>query len=334
MKAIAGRALFGAVLLLLAGCQEPLRVPYIPAELHGWPRPYRGVSGIEVHVLDTGTLRVREGLLFRGGSMMKVRSLESLVFLIHHPRHGWIAVDTGLDPALNDDAVASRQLGTVLALLLDVGVVDGGIRGAMQRAGLHPERVKTVILSDLHLDHAGGLDVFPQARVVVSRREVEQAAQGGFGYAPPDPEETGHWKQIDFRSDTPLGTFPRHLDLFGDGSVELIDVAGHSAGSIAVLVRAAPRPILIAGDLVAVASGLRDPAAPAAAWNVERQWESLWRLKKLMQLVPDLIVLPGHDLEAAAEVQSGEVVVHEEEEPAPEPSPTAERQRWRPAPLQ
>ena len=42
--------------------------------------------------------------------------------------------------------------------------------------GLRPADVKTVFLSHLHWDHAHNVDLFPDARIVVSRREWDYAA--------------------------------------------------------------------------------------------------------------------------------------------------------------
>ncbi|NLC51964.1 MAG: MBL fold metallo-hydrolase, partial [Firmicutes bacterium] len=46
----------------------------------------------------------------------------------------------------------------------------------LQEQGLTPESVDMVILSHLHYDHAANINLFPQAELVLGRRELEFAA--------------------------------------------------------------------------------------------------------------------------------------------------------------
>ena len=64
-------SLLSAASLLAVGCERARRVPRIDAELVGWPRPYQGVSGLELHVFSTGSLSLPRGLLFYGGSWIE-----------------------------------------------------------------------------------------------------------------------------------------------------------------------------------------------------------------------------------------------------------------------
>jgi len=54
---------------------------------------------------------------------------------------------------------------------------------------------------------------------------------------------------IDYELDgPPVLTFTRSHDLFGDGSVVLVDLAGHTPGSVGVLLHTSAGPVLLAGD--------------------------------------------------------------------------------------
>jgi N-acyl homoserine lactone hydrolase len=44
----------------------------------------------------------------------------------------------------------------------------------LARVGVRPEQVDTVVLTHNHVDHAGCVDVFPDAHVYIQRREIEQ----------------------------------------------------------------------------------------------------------------------------------------------------------------
>src|SRR5215475_2087356 len=89
--------LFYLFIVLFSACEKPLRLPYITPELHNWPKAYKGVPGLRLHVFNTGTLEVRDKLVYRDGSLRDTASLDVLVFVIEHPRHGLILVGTGLN---------------------------------------------------------------------------------------------------------------------------------------------------------------------------------------------------------------------------------------------
>ena len=62
-------------------------------------------------------------------------------------------------------------------LLFDVGHYCNrpALLAGLARRGMQPGDVKAVFLSHLHFDHANNIDLFPRAKVYVSRREWEYA---------------------------------------------------------------------------------------------------------------------------------------------------------------
>jgi glyoxylase-like metal-dependent hydrolase (beta-lactamase superfamily II) len=324
-------AIGATAIALLAGCREPLKVPYLPAKLENWPTPYRGVPGLRVDVVNTGTLDIPSALLFTRGSIFTSRTLDVPAFVIRHPRHGIVIFDAGLSGAI---AKSAGYVGGLIGFFVRPWVPEGGtLSERVSQMGIAPKDVRHVVLSTLRFEHAGDVEAFTAARVTVSRREREAAAGGAAGYMAGEVDDVEEWKLIDFPDHAPLGTFPRHVDLFGDGSISLIDVAGHTPGGMALLIRAVPHPIFLAGDLVPVGETLRYAAPVRGTADRERWWEALWRLKKLKQLVPDLVVLPGHDLAPARAAASKQLAVHELEQERPVPTPTPEALRWRRVPL-
>ena len=115
------------------------------------------------------------------------------------------------------------------------------ILSQLKTTQLSAERVKFVVLPDLRLDHTGELESLSQAAAVVTREEhVAELSSSTLGlYMADEFDQVEKWQFVDFSPATPLGTFARSHDLFGDGSIELIDVAGATAGGLAALVRLA-----------------------------------------------------------------------------------------------
>jgi len=295
--------------LALAGCEEELRVPYIPPTLANWPQPYRGITGLTVHVFDTGHVRLPERLVLRGGSLTRTRELPVLAFLIDHPQHGLILFDAGLS---RQSAATPRGAARWVPSLIAPEVEPAeALKSQMLQAGLKPDAVRWIVLSSLRADHSGQVEDFPNARVVVSKAEHEYANQSPSGYVAETFDAVANWKFIDFAGASPLGTFAAHVDLLGDGSCLLLDAAGVSPGSMAMLVRLPRQPVLLAGDLAAVEESVRYAAKPAAADDLRQWWDHIWRLKRFKDLAPELIVLPGHDLEPARKAASKDIIIHE-----------------------
>ncbi len=117
---------------------------------------------------------------------------------------------------------------------------------ALRRIGVEPETVPTVVLTHLHYDHTGNLEWFPDAELIVQRRELEfwsgpEARHQQF--APLiEPEE------IERISDRRL----RLLD--GDAEIapgiQAICVGGHSPGQTVLVVETAGGSAVIASDAV------------------------------------------------------------------------------------
>jgi N-acyl homoserine lactone hydrolase len=289
----------------LAGCEQERRVPYIPPTLANWPQPYHGVAGLKVHVFVTGYLDIPEALVLRGGSLTRTRRLPIPAVLIEHPKQGLVLFNTGTG------AQPGTASGGWLDLLESATARGEGVKAQLQRAGFRPDAVHWVVLSTMRADHTGEVESFPNARVVVAKAEYEYARQAPAGYAARDFDDVASWKFLDFEAAKPLGTFLAHVDLFGDGSCLALDASGTTPGTLALLLRLPRQPVLLADDLAAVEENLRYAAQPAAVADMDEWWDHIWRLKRLKDRVPELIVLLGHDVEAARRATTKEIIFHE-----------------------
>lgn len=305
--------------VLAGGCEDDLRVPYIPPTLANWPQPYRGVAGLKVHVFNTGYVRVPEALVLRGGSLTRKRDLAVPAVLIEHPHQGLVLFNTGLNPKAKEASPA----GEWLAAVLGAEVLPGkDLASQMHDAGFKPEAVRWIVLANLRSDRTGELESFPKARVVVTKAEHEYAQGGNRGYDTSTFDDVANWKFIDFASTTGVATFPVHVDLFGDGSCLLLDASGSTPGALALLVRLPQQPLVLADGFAAVEEQVRYAAKPAAAADLDAWWDHIWRLKRFKDLVPDLVVVPGRDLAAVGALHARDIVVHPFAAPRQDAAPT------------
>lgn len=298
-------------MLLFTACEKPLRPPYIPPALQNWPNPYKGVNGVKLHVFKTGEVTVPKKVVYRGGSLLDTLELDVLTFAIEHPSKGVILVGAGLSRGVIDNA--DGYLGIFRTAIGSPTMAEGqDVLSQLESAGLSEEQVRDIILPDLRFSHTGELENFPNARVIVSSMEYITTTEEGESALSLSDEYDGvkQWQFIDFSGAEPLGTFRAHRDLFGDGSVLLIDIAGATPGGLAVLVRLPRAPVLLCGNLAWTAEQARYVREPGFVFNRQSWWENAWRLKKFAELAPELVILPDHDWEAVEAAKTKDMIVH------------------------
>lgn len=314
-------SLIAAVLMVgiagMIGCEQPRHMPYVPPDLHNWNDTYRSPRGLRLHVLaTTGSVDPPAGLF--GGSWTTRVALKVPAFVIEHPRAGPIVVGTGLSPALRD--APEQHFGWLLTQLLRPSVGEREDLGSqLEAAGFAPSRVRRVILPDCRFPQTGGLFMFREAEVLAGRADREWALRSNLaaGVQREDLLAVQRWDPVDFATAKPLGTLTRAIDLLGDGSVWLLDVAGYTPGAIAVLVRLPDGPVVLAGGAVPVVSTLRTPILPPVATDADGWWESAWRLKRLRELA-DVVVVPGFELSTLEDRPRSDVVMHRAETAKPD----------------
>lgn len=261
-------------------------------------------SGPRLYVFRDSPMVAPWALVVAGGAWQQRVTLPNLVFALDHPQ-GLLLVDAGYGSRFGE----YRRTFPANLLYAITHVAWGPPRQSLPEqlrgCGLAPERVRRILVTHAHFDHVGGILDFPQAEVIMSRAEGRsfQASAPGFLKA----SLASRLRLVDLDAAKPAGIFPHAQDLYGDGSVVLVDSRGHTPGHMGVLLRlGSGRRIFLAGDTAWV----RDHYVRM----VPRGWltrllmetgsneDALRRLHHLSLVDPALRVVPSHDPEADREL--------------------------------
>lgn len=264
-----------------------------------------GQPAIRVHLLDTGYCLASEHHLLRGSRRRTVHC-HALVTLWHHPHHGWGLWDTGYAPRIWDatDAWPYRlyRYATPFRIEPHQAVVC-----QLARFGLRASDIRFVILSHFHADHIAGLRDFPDARIIVQQSAYEAVAgrQGlraiRRAFLPallPDDFHERAWCIASF-DDQSLPALGPTCDLFGDGTMQLIDLPGHARGQLGLLAQTQRGKILLMADGAWLTRAIRENRPPHMCTHLvcddARQMRvTLRRLHEFALACPDVDLLPTH----------------------------------------
>ncbi|MBX0294668.1 N-acyl homoserine lactonase family protein [Haloarcula nitratireducens] len=174
-----------------------------------------------------------------------------------------------------------------------VDAADHPLEADLDDAGYGLDDIDAVVMSHLHLDHAGGLRAFEgtDVPIYVHREELPFAYfsantdEGSIAYLQRDFDRDLNWRVVHGDS--------YHLT---DG-VELLHLPGHTPGLLGALVERPDAPLLVVGDEAYVEANYEGrPMATGLLWNNGAWKASLERCRDL-QRETDAEILLGHDLD-------------------------------------
>ncbi|MEO3795534.1 N-acyl homoserine lactonase family protein [Nonomuraea sp. B10E15] len=166
-------------------------------------------------------------------------------YLIDHPRHGLLLVDTGVNREQAHDHDGYYDMTSRLLSERDEYQMtpEQDLRVRLARLGYDADEVTTVFLTHVHDDHAGGLRHLPRATVVLDRRDWDHGVF--YPHSFDLVKENLSFPAFDSGA---FGAFPASQDHFGDGSIILLPTPGHSPGHMCVLLRMDEGGVLFMGD--------------------------------------------------------------------------------------
>lgn len=264
---------------------------------------------VRAEYLHAGSCRHPECMALAGGRLSS-REFPSIVVHLEHPVHGHVLFDTGYSPRF---FAATRPFPQRLyAWTTPVALSDGECALAqLARKGLGPEDIGTIVLSHFHGDHAAGLRDFPRSTIVCRKSAWKALGRPGFHavrkgilheLVPRDLPRRARWIE-----DLRMISLPKELeafapgwDLFGDGSLRIVDLPGHAPGHVGLhFVDRDRGPTFLVGDACWLKESI-DPLRPPHFLTrlvmhdhreAARTLESLARLRERDR---HLLIVPSH----------------------------------------
>lgn len=240
--------------------------------------------------LEGATLTLDRGILVVGAEGMVTIPVPT--FLVEHPR-GLVLVDTGLAPDAADDPHAVYG-----QLADDAGIAfrpEQRVDRQIEALGFAVTDVQHVICSHAHFDHTGGLRLFGHAQLYIGAPDLP------YAYWPnPAAAVFFHTDDLEATRDFNWNYLAGDHDLFGDGSIQILQMPGHTPGNSSVLVRLENHSFLLTADTVHLRSALNGDLPMPSDFNTEKSVESIRRLRQVSNAY-DATVWIAHDPEDWAE---------------------------------
>jgi glyoxylase-like metal-dependent hydrolase (beta-lactamase superfamily II) len=194
-----------------------------------------------------------------------IPAIDSIVnCLLLESDDGYLLVDTGF--GRQDYLNPSPLVRTFIALLRTPCDMEETALRQVEGFGIDPKDVRHILLTHMHLDHAGGLPDFPWAQVHVHRREYEMGMRRSLPLGPfYRPEHWAHnpnWALYDNAS----------TDWYGFEAIEVLPgikprilflpLPGHSPGHCGVAIELDHGWLLHCGDATYPFYRMEDPRQP------------------------------------------------------------------------
>ncbi|HEY6619679.1 MAG TPA: N-acyl homoserine lactonase family protein [Steroidobacteraceae bacterium] len=201
-----------------------------------------------------------------------------LTFSCYLVKHGtdYLVWDTGNPPATGSKPAPTAPSSSLVEQLA--------------RLHLTPQQITFVAISHYHGDHVGQLASFPQATLLIGKGDWDalNAPKPNPGV---NPENFAHWISGGGKVEPVIGD----KDVFGDGSVIMLNTPGHTPGHHSLLVKLGVMGnVLITGDLAHFRENYASNGVPT--FNTSRA-ETLASLDRFKQLAANLhaTVIIQHD---------------------------------------
>jgi glyoxylase-like metal-dependent hydrolase (beta-lactamase superfamily II) len=237
-----------AVVAALSACTPPAAQDAAPA--------------VQIYAMECGRIAFADTAPFADDGAFNgvARDFVDPCYLIRHPE-GDLVWDLGFPDAVSDmpDGLHIAQLNAQVTMPVTLA-------SQLEQLGLTPADVEYISISHSHFDHVGNAAMFaPTATWIV---DADERAYMFRDEARADAESFAMVAPLEGAETVLIEGDARH-DVFGDGSVVIIQAPGHTPGHTVLLVRTANSGnVLLTGDMFHMAESRAQRTVPS--FNVDR----------------------------------------------------------------
>jgi N-acyl homoserine lactone hydrolase len=243
------RLLSLSICFALAACSRTDDAPAPTASAEPAPAPAAAPAtpppppapAVKLYAMNCGDLGFGDvGMFADDGSMKGVaRTFIDPCYLIRHPT-GDLVWDVGVPEGIADMPDGLKPEGFPVHIK-----VQKKLTAQLTELGLTPADIEFVSFSHLHFDHTGNANLFAASNWIVDADEraamFSDKARAGKDFATYSALENAKTTLIEGEA--------TH-DVFGDGTVVILQAPGHTPGHTVLLVKtAASGPVLLTGDM-------------------------------------------------------------------------------------
>ncbi|WP_141731543.1 MBL fold metallo-hydrolase [Oligoflexus tunisiensis] len=282
---------------------KPSRVDAIKPALTGQgPIQFRKVVAANWAADRGGLIQLEDPKAKAAGLKNELEDIQIYFYVIDHPTFGRYLIDTGIESTMKEKPEDSPVGGMMARFMnMDKLVIHQTTRDWMRQ---NPGPIKGVFLTHMHLDHIMGVpDLDPTIPIFIG---PEESTHKEFRYlftrgATDDfLEGPRTLSELNFPEPAAPGE-PAVIDFFGDQSLFVLSVPGHTEGSLAFVVHSSAGPQLITGDTCHTRWGWEQNVTPGEfTEDADGNRQSLDFLKQFSATLPGVQVHPGHQSATAA----------------------------------
>lgn len=212
-------------------------------------------------------------------------------FLIEHPK-GNVLIDTGwhTDVRTNQRKHLTWKINIGTKAKLPEGQA---ITEQLNKLNINIKDIDTLLLTHLDVDHASGIQLVKDIKnIYVNKNELKSATPYNPRY------NTRMWENITFK-EIPMKYNKEYdrdsFDLFNDGTIEFVDVSGHSEGTTGAIIKNNNKFIVITSDSCYNSDNWLKFKLPGITTNNKKALESLKFINNLSKKTDCIEILPTHD---------------------------------------
>ncbi|MGL4740801.1 MAG: N-acyl homoserine lactonase family protein [Sarcina sp.] len=261
-------------------------------------------DNIKIHIFHCGEVGVDPAVPFRDvsknpiaytgiGRRRKLRIWCPVsAYFIEHPK-GKVLIDTGWHKDVRKHPI--KHMSATLYMASKPNLPQNkAIDEQLSKLGIYPKDLDYVFLTHMDCDHASGIGLVKDAKkIMISEEEFQAVKKGNIRY------RNRFWKGVNIEyfkmKDSEYGPFKRSYDVFGDGSILLMDAKGHTEGNIIIMIKKHGKFILLTGDCGYQKNSWEDLRLPGPLSNKYQMMVSLKWVRDMSHKENCVGVFATHD---------------------------------------